>query len=172
LTYQPTANWTTQFSAGRIEQPETHHADDIVRTTASVHHTRRLGNRDWSSSVIWARNHKTIAQLDTQAVLVETAVPFLSKNAVVGRFELSERDELFEFDHELAQEVFDMTGKRAFTVGAYTLGYTREIGTLGNVNIAIGANVTTHSLADALKLFYGNRPVGASAFLRFRLTGE
>jgi hypothetical protein len=173
LSYQPADNWVTQFSAGRIERPEAHHADDVVRTTASVQYTRpRSGGADWSSSVMWARNYKNVARRATHAFLAETAIPFLAKNTVVGRFEWSQRDELFEYDHHLANEIFEQTGKRAFDVAAYTVGYTREIGTLNNVNVAIGTNMTAYGVANELKPFYGNYPVGVTMFLRFRLQGE
>ena len=59
----------------------------------------------------------------------------------------------------------------AFNVGALTVGYTRELGSMGPVRVAAGFNVTAYSIAAALKPFYGSRPVGASVFLRFRLSG-
>jgi hypothetical protein len=172
LSCRPGKNWVTQFSAGRIERPEAHHADDIVRATGSVHYTRPVLGRDWSSSVIWARNHKTVARRATHAVLAETAVPVLSKNMIVGRFEWSQRDELFEYDHDVAHDVFEGTGKSVFDVGAFTLGYVRELATTKSVNVAVGMNVTTYALAGGLKPFYGARPAAMTAFLRFRLRGE
>jgi hypothetical protein len=173
LSYQPGRNWMTQFSAGRLERPEAHHADDIVRVTSSAHYTRPTSRgAHWSSSVIWARNYKTVAKQATQAFLAETAVPFLGKNLALGRFEWSQRDELFEDNHELGDQVFEETGKRFFDVAAYTIGYSREIGTFKNVNAAVGSTVSVYGLADALKPYYGSTPVSVNVFLRFRLAGE
>jgi hypothetical protein len=68
--------------------------------------------------------------------------------------------------------VFEETGKRFFDVAAYTIGYSREIGTFKNVNAAVGSTVSVYGLADALKPYYGSTPVSVNVFLRFRLAGE
>ena len=99
-------------------------------------------------------------------------IPISRKNLLVTRAEWSQRDELFEDDHDLAHEIFEQTGKRAFDVAGYTVGYTRELGTVANIRTAVGFNATTYRIASELKPFYGNRPVGFSAFLRFRLQGR
>lgn len=170
LTWRPGQNWVAQVSAGRIERPELFHADDVVRTTASVHYTKPLrGDAEWSTSVIWARNYKTVGEYGTNSLLVETVRPITRNNLITGRFEWSQRDELFEYDHDLSHEVFHQTGKRAFNVSAYTAGYTRELGTAAKIRTAVGFNFTTYNIASNLKRFYGNRPVAASVFLRFRL---
>jgi hypothetical protein len=172
LTWQPNSNWVAQVSGARIHRPETIHVDDVVRATASLHYTRPVpGTQGWSSSLIWARNYKTIGKYATNSVLAETVVPLKRHNLFTARAEWSQRDELFEYDHDLAHELFEKTGKRAFNVGALTLGYTREFGSMGPVRAAAGFNVTTYSIAAALQPFYGSRPVGASVFLRFRLSG-
>ena len=49
-------------------------------------------------------------------------MPFSRKNFVTGRFEWSQRDELFDYDHDLAHEIEQETGKRSFNVSALTLG--------------------------------------------------
>lgn len=170
LTWQPGSNWVAQVSTGRLHQPETTHEDDVVRSTASVHHTRTIrGTLGWSSSLIWARNYKTIGRYATNAVLAETVVPIRRSNLVTARFEWSQRDELFEYDHDLAHRIFHETGKRAHNVAAYTVGYTRELGSAGPVQAAAGFNVTAHSIASTLKPYYGSSPYGANVFLRFRL---
>lgn len=170
ISWQPGRNWVAQISAGRIRRPETTHADDVVRSTASLHYTRPVrGTMGWSSSLIWARNYKTIGRYATNAVLAETVVPVSRKNLVTARFEWSQRDELFDYDHELAHDIFLQTGKHAHNVAAYTAGYTRELGSAGPVRAAAGFNVTAYSIASTLKPYYGSSPFGASAFLRFRL---
>jgi hypothetical protein len=170
LTWQPGSNWVAQVSAGRIHRPETAHEDDVVRSTASVHYTKPVrGTLGWSSSLIWARNYKTIGRYATNALLAETVVPVSRRNLLTARFEWSQRDELFEYDHDLAHRIFDETGKRAHNVAAYTVGYTRELGSVGPVQAAVGFNVTAYSISSALKPYYGSSPYGTSVFLRFRL---
>jgi hypothetical protein len=172
VSWRPGRNWLAQVSAARIRQPEVFHPDDVVRATASAHYTRPVRGSDWSSSLIWARNYKTAGRYATHAVLAETVAPVGRKNFVTARFEWSQRDELFEDDHDLAHELFEQTGKRAFPVSAYTAGYIRDVGVFASVQTGVGLNFTVYQPAAPLKPFYGERPVAASVFLRFRLTGR
>jgi hypothetical protein len=170
LSVFPTRNWMAQVSAGRLKRPEEFHNDDVERITASVHHVvpRSNGNY-WASSFIWARNYKTIEQHATQAITAESVVPLGRKNFITGRFEWSQRDELFEYDHDLAHEVEERTGKHAFSVAGLTLGYTRDVDLIQNVQTGIGANFTAYAIDSALKPYYGDRPIGVNFFVRFRL---
>lgn len=170
LSWRPTPRWLAQVSMGRLRRPETTHDDDVQRTTASVHYTRPVrGTLGWSTSVIWARNYKTIGRYSTNAFLAETVRPVTRRNLLTGRFEWSQRDELFEYDHDLAHEIFEKTGKRAHNVSAYTIGYTRELGSVRALTVAAGFNVTAYSIASTLKPFYGSTPAAASVFFRMRL---
>ena len=170
LSIFPTKNWSFQVSGAHIKRPETLHADDVDRVTASVHHVLpRPGGNYWASSFIWARNYKTVEDLGTQALVAETVVPLARKNFVTGRFEWSQRDELLENDRELAHQIEDLTGKRAFNVTAMTAGYTRDVFMARNLQAGLGANVTAYAIDSALKPYYGDHPWGVNFFLRFRL---
>jgi hypothetical protein len=149
--YFPSPNWAAQVSMGRIKQPEALEPGDQVRSTASVSYSRR----GWSSSLIWGRNHDTITQHNLNSYLVESVVPIRRRNFVTGRIELVDKDEL------------SVPG--TYRIGAYTIGYTRDIELIRYVETGIGANFTSYSLPDALKGVYGSRPVGGNVFLRFRL---
>jgi hypothetical protein len=166
----PTKNWMAQVSGGHLTRPEAFHADDVDRVTASVHHVvpRPHGNY-WASSLIWARNYKTVEERGTNAVTAETVVPFAKKNFVTGRFEWSQRDELFENNHDLAHELEERTGKQAFNVSAFTLGYTRDVDLFKNVQTGIGTNVTAYAIDRELKPYYGDHPWGVNFFVRVRL---
>jgi hypothetical protein len=166
----PSKNWMAQVSGARLTRPEQFHPDDVDRITASVHHVAPRSNGNyWATSLIWAQNHKSIANRKTRAVTAETVAPFARKNFITGRFEWSQRDELFENDHELAHEIEERTGKHAFDVAGYTLGYTRDIGVFRNVQTGIGANVTAYGIDKDLKPVYGDHPWGVTFFLRLRL---
>jgi hypothetical protein len=170
LAVFPAPKWMAQVSTGRLKRPEQFHADDVVRTTASVHHVEpRAGGNYWASSFIWARNYKTIDKNATHAIVAESVVPVTRRNFITGRFEWSQRDELFEYDHDLAHEIEERTGKNAFRVAAYTVGYTRDVDLVRNLQSGIGFNVTAYSIESALKPYYGDRPWGVNVFLRFRL---
>jgi hypothetical protein len=157
-------------SGGRLKRPEQFHLDDIDRVTASVHHVLPRANRNYiASSFIWARNCKTLEERSTNAITAETVIPFGRKNFVTGRFEWSQRDELFDYDHDLAHEIEEQTGKHAFNVSAFTVGYTRDVELVRNVQTGIGANVTAYAIDSALKPYYGSTPWGVNVFIRFRL---
>ncbi len=56
-----------------------------------------------------------------------------------------------------------------FALAPTQSGYTRDIGTFDKIETGIGANFSTYSLPDAIKPYYGNRPVAVNLFLRLRL---
>ncbi len=153
----PNKNWMAQVSVGRLARPERQEPGDVVRSTASIHYTRPMEGASWSTSLIWGRNHKTIDQHDSNSYLLETVFPIRRKNFLTARLELVDKDELFD---EHAEN---------FRIGAYTFGYTRDIGTFHNAQTGIGANFTTYSTPAAIKPVYGDHPVGFSVFARVRL---
>jgi hypothetical protein len=152
LWYFPTKNWAAQVSVGRITHPEALEPGDQIRSTASVSYTRG----GWSSSLIWGRNHDTASQRNTNSYLAETVMPVSRRNFFTGRIELADKDELFP-------------DSPTFRVGAYTLGYTRDIPLFSYVETGIGANVSFYSLPEAIKPLYGDHPLGGNFFVRFRL---
>jgi hypothetical protein len=103
------------------------------------------------------------------ALLAESVVPIRSKNFITGRYEWSQRDELFENDHALADLLESRTGRSAFKVNAFTIGYTRDIPLMRNLQSGLGFNVTAYGMEDVLKPYYGAHPWGVNLFARFRL---
>jgi len=163
LSVLPNSHWLAQVSVGRITHPESTSNGDVVRATASLHYTKALHGGDWSSSLIWGRNHYTDSKQNGDAYTLESVLPVSRKNILTGRAELVDKNELF------TTTVPALDG-RSFRIGAYTLGYTRELGTvLKVVGTAIGANGTAYSLPGAIKPYYGDRPWGVDVFLRLRL---
>jgi hypothetical protein len=152
LWYFPSKNWAAQVSVGRITHPEALQPGDQIRSTASVSYTRG----GWSSSLIWGRNHDTSTQHNNNSYLAESVVPVSHRDFITGRVELADKDELF-------------ANSPTYRIGAYTLGYTRDIALFSYVETGIGANFSFYSLPDAIKPVYGNHPVGGNIFIRFRL---
>jgi hypothetical protein len=170
VSFFPTKNWTGQVSAARLQDPEASHPGSVVRTTASVTHVRpAAANNYWATTLLWGQNYKQGEGGRSNAVLAETLVPFGRRNFVTGRFEWSQRDELFEYDHELSERITSSTGRRAFPVTAFTAGYTRDFPLFNNVQAGFGANVSLYAIDSVLRPFYGEHPVGVNMFLRFRL---
>ena len=95
LTWTPGDNWTGQVSVGRLTHPEAAEPGDVVRSTASLTYNRPLTNGNWASSLIWGRNHKTAEQHNLNSYLAESVYQFKGMNYVTGRFELVDKDELF-----------------------------------------------------------------------------
>lgn len=166
----PTRNWSGQISVGRLRDPEEAHLGDVVRTTASLEYVRPGADRNsWATSFVWGQDHKVAENITVNAVLAETVVPIRRKNFITGRYEWSQRDELFENDPAVHELLETRTGQSAFNVNAFTVGYTRDIGVVKKLQSGLGFNVTTYELADVLKPYYGAHPWGINVFARFRL---
>jgi hypothetical protein len=168
LWFFPTKNWATQFSGGRIAHPEKLEPGDQVRTTASVAYSKPLGSGSWSTTVAWGRIHSTATKRDLNSYLLESVVPIARRNFVTGRMELVDKDDLFSDQPDLEQQLDRIYGS-TFRVGAYTLGYTRDVALFRSLQTGIGANFSLYSLPDAIKPYYGTHPAGANFFLRIRL---
>jgi hypothetical protein len=171
LWYFPSKHWAAQVSAGRLAKPEALEAGDQVRVTGSVEYSRPLAGASWSSSLIWGRNHGTATRRNTNSYLFESVLPIRAGNFVTGRAELVDKDELFRGDPAL-EEQLDVRYGSTFRVGAYTIGYTRDISLVPGLESGIGANIEFYSLPDAIKPYYGNRPIGGNVFIRLRLKGK
>jgi hypothetical protein len=161
FTMTPNANWTGQFSAGRLTHPEALEPGDQVRTTASVTYNRPYARGNWASSVIWGRVHKTDGGANLNGYGVESVARFIGKNYVTGRIELVDKNELFLPGSVLYGD--------SFRVGAYTAGYTRDFYLIPRIATGLGANVTGYSMPEELHSYYGHRPAGVLVFIRFRL---
>ena len=168
LWFFPTKNWAMQVSTGRIARPEALEPGDTMRTTASLEYTRLMPGGSWSSSFIWGRNHSTATKRDLNSYLVESILPIQRKNFLTGRIELVDKDELFSGQPDIEGRL-DRSFGSTFRIGAYTIGYTRDIDLFRRVETGVGANFSTYSLPSAIKPYYGDHPVGGNVFIRFRL---
>ncbi len=170
LSVYPGKNWSGQVSVGRLHKPEESQPGDEVRTTASVEYIRPTGHgNSWATSLIWGQDYKTDERHTVNAVTAETVVPFSRKNFVTGRYEWSQRDELFANNPRLAAQTTNETGNPAFQVNAFTVGYTRDVDLFRDAQTGLGANVSTYVIDAALQPYYGAHPWGVNMFVRFRL---
>ncbi len=168
LWFFPSKNWASQVSFGRIARPEALESGDQVRSTASLHYTKPMGDNSWSTSFVWGRNHSTETRRNVNSYLVESVLPVGRKNFLTGRAELVDKDELFRGQPEIEQRLDQFYGS-TFRIGSYTIGYTRDIKVFRDVETGIGADFTAYSLPGAIKPYYGDHPVGGNIYLRFRL---
>jgi hypothetical protein len=168
LWYFPAKNWAAQVSVGRLTHPEALEVGDQVRSTASISYTKPMRGGSWSSSLIWGRNHDTDSRHNVNSYLAESVLPIKRRNFLTGRVELVDKDELFDDQPQIQQNLAILYGS-TFRIGAYTIGYTRDVDLFRHLETGIGANFTAYSLPDAIKPYYGDRPLGANVFIRLRL---
>jgi len=156
VTVSPNANWSGQFSAGRLTRPEALEPGDQVRTTASLTYNRPYARGNWATSFIWGRVHKTGDGDNLNGYGLESVARFAGRNYVTGRVELDDKDEL-------------LAVSRQFRIAAYTIGYTRDLYLVPRIATGLGANFTTYGMPAALNPYYGQHPVAVMIFLRFKL---
>jgi hypothetical protein len=166
----PTPNWSAQVSVGHLTHPEALEPGDVVRVTASAEYSRPLKTGVWSSSLIWGQNHKLVPKTYTNSFLVETALPFSKYNTFSGRMEFVQKDELFDNNPALHDQLAKAAGT-SFLIQAYTAGYTRYFPLIHWLTTGIGANFTWYVIPDAIKPYYGDHPFGVNMFLRVQLKG-
>jgi hypothetical protein len=172
LWYFPGKNWAAQVSVGHLAHPELLERGDQTRSTASVEYSKPLpGEGTWSSSIIWGRDHSTYTKRNLNSYTIESVLPIRHNNFITGRTELVDKDELFEGQPSIA-ELLDILYGSTFRIGAYTMGYTRNLHNFRHVETGIGANIEAYSLPGAIKPYYGDHPIGGNVFLRFRLRPE
>ena len=154
----PTANWTAQYSVGRLEHPEALEAGSQWRQTASVEYSRPLVAGNWATSLVWGRVHKIATDTTLNGYLLESTLNFRQRNYAFARTELVDKDELFP----------QATTHPAYRIGAYTFGGVRDLIHDHAWQLGLGADVTLYSKPSALDAAYGTRPVSFQIFLRAR----
>jgi hypothetical protein len=167
VTLAPSPSWVIEVSAGELHHPEASEPGNQQRTVASAEYARGRN----AFSLIWGRDYKTAENYAVNAVTAEGVLAFKKKNFVTGRFEWSQRDELFSADPAV-EDTFLAAGHRWFDVAAYTAGYTRDIGNWHDAEIGLGANVSTYTVPGLIQPYYGAHPFGANIYLRVRLRGD
>lgn len=162
ISWNPTKNWAFQISHGYIRNPERAEPDLKIlrRTTASAIYNRQFGrDRNWASTFVWAQNHTDDGR--TNSFLFESDFQF-QKNSVFGRFEHVQKN-----SHELVLP--PPHPEENFWVGAYSLGYVRDIMQKKGIDVGLGAMATFNRNPQSLVLFYGGKThQGWQVFLRLR----
>jgi hypothetical protein len=149
LSWNPTRNLALQVSYGYIKSPEALEPNaNRHRTTASLIYNLPLGNdNNWSNSFVWGQNNDT-GQGKTQSFLVESDYQ-RDRDTVYFRWEHVEKS-----GHELVLN--DAADTRVFPVGAYTLGYVRDLSHGNGIDIGLGTQFTINNRPDTLDRYYGD----------------
>lgn len=162
LSYNPTKEWAFQISHGYLKYPERSEPDLKVlrRTTASAIYNKAFdGNKNWSNTFVWGRNSSD--QGNSNSFLFESNYEFY-KNSIFGRLEQVQKNA-----HELVLEAPHPEGN--FLVGAYSIGYLREIVKGKKLDVGLGGIATFNTNPSSIAPFYGGtKHSGWQIFLRIR----
>jgi hypothetical protein len=164
LTVNPGARWSISLSAARIAPSRggAHLHGRLNRVGLSVLHTRPLGPQgEWASALVYGGNAPEDEGGVRGAWLIETNMDLDGKNAVFGRAEYVDRS-----PSELA-----LTGSVSgdLGIGAFSLGYAREVAALRSWTAGLGVRGTVHAIPARLEPFYGrDRLFGLLVYARVR----
>jgi plastocyanin len=162
FSWNPTKNFALQISHGYLKNPEPAEPEIRIlrRTTASAIYNKKFDeDTNWASSFVWGQNYANGER--TNAFLFESSYDF-NKNSIFGRLEQVQKS-----GHELVLDHEDED--KIFRVGAYSLGYLRELTKGKGIDVGIGAMATLNTNPSTLVPYYGGTKHGGwQIFLRFR----
>jgi heavy metal-binding protein len=149
ISWNPTKNLAIQVSQGYIKSSEAlDPKTNIHRTTASAIYNLPLGpDKNWSNTFVWGQNNAT-EKGKTQSFLIESNYQ-RGRDTVYFRWEHVEKS-----GHELVLN--EAAHTRIFPVGAYTLGYVRDLSHGNGIDIGLGAQFTINNRPDSLDRYYGD----------------
>jgi hypothetical protein len=159
LSLNPHKQLAIQFSQGFIHSPEELEPNiDVMRTTASLMHTKRFKGKSFiASSLVWGYNHNSEGE-NLHSILVETNYR-LKPLSIYSRYEWVQKD-----PHELQLLSFDE--HTVFNIHALTLGLNVPIIDKRNTELSFGSQMTWNFPDRKLKSYYGNYPLSAQVYLK------
>ena len=157
-----------QVSYGHLAHTENQEPGDQRRTTASVSYNKPFDRGNWATSLIWGRNHyyKGALKGNGNSYLAESTVNFLDRNYAYARLELVDKNELLDANERARLGIRDE--HPSFRIGAYTLGYVRDVWRPRNFLVGVGGDATLYSKPSSLEQIYGRNPASYKIFLRVR----
>ena len=161
VSYNPDPNDALQVSYGFIKNAEGDGADQH-RLTASWLYNRPLGgDANFTTALVWGQNNLT-TEGKSNSYLAEADYQH-------GRDTLFTRiEDIQKSGHELVLPE-DSLQSRKFTLGAYTLGYVRDLTHGTGIDTGLGFAVTADTKPSALDADYGaGTPVSFQIYLRLR----
>ena len=162
FSFNPTKEWSFQISHGYLKHPERAEPELKVlrRTTASAIFNKAFSDeRNWANAFVWGRNSSD--QGNSNSFLFESNYEF-DKNAVFGRFEQVQKNA-----HELVLDEPHPDGN--FWVGAYSIGYLREVIKDRGIDVGIGGMATFNTNPSSISGAYGGTAHGGwQFFVRLR----
>ena len=158
-SFTPSPNWAFQASHGQLQEPEAlHPGEDEARTTASVQYDSGQGLS--AMMAFSAKNRLPGATLT--AWLGEANWDITDRHTVFARYENVANDELFPDHHD---PLHDMT----FRIAKAQAGYAYTLPLARVFALSLGGSAAMFFKPDALDAFYGNDPMGFTAFARLSM---
>jgi rusticyanin len=162
FSWNPGKNWALQVSHGYLKNPEPSEPDLKIlgKTTASAIYNKRFSDtRNWAATFAWGQNYGNGQR--TNSFLFESNYDF-DKNAIFGRAERVQKS-----GHDLVLDHVDED--KIFWVGAFSLGYVRDVFSEKGIDVGLGGQVTFNQNPAALVPYYGGTAhAGYQVFLRIR----
>jgi hypothetical protein len=168
VTVNPTDAWSLAAGYGYLKSPEGIHPDEPMhRITASALHGRKIGaDGKATSALVWGVNRHGGDSKATNSILLENETIFDKHNTVFGRAEVVQKT---GEDLVLDEGTIDNASGTRFNLGAFQLGYIRELTRLRWATIGLGAAGTVNLVPKSLEDVYGSRnPIGTFVFVRLR----
>jgi hypothetical protein len=136
-------------------------SEDERAVAAWVQTKTMLYGGTFNTTSIYGRNDNRSSDVQLNSFLEEFLYE-LGKNNFYGRFEVLQRA-----PDQLEIQVTDgKTGAK--WIKALTLGYERQIQERGSMKMYAGAALTTYSVPEEFRVFYGDNPVAAKVYYRIK----
>ncbi|HEY3134091.1 MAG TPA: hypothetical protein VGJ47_05620 [Gemmatimonadaceae bacterium] len=176
VTFNPTAHWSLTGGYGYLKSPEELNPDESThRITASLLHGARLGTEgQWASSFVWGANKHSGETNWSNGFLAESEAILDAHNTLFGRTEIvTKTAEDLVVDNPVTlrngQVLPGFPATQKFNIGAFQLGYVRELARIRWTTIGLGAAGTVNFVPTSLEPYYGSRnPTGIFVFARVR----
>lgn len=169
VSVNPSPSLAVQFSQGFLNSPgAAHHGEHVVRTTASVLHSKGLGREGryvTSSLVLGQNSHDGVNE---RAYLAESSLQ-IDRTAFYGRYEnvTKSAQELALTDRiDPGFGSNDLKPGTLMVINNLTLGMNYRLAQHRNTDLVLGAQLTGALIGKALEPFYGKNPVSAQIYLR------
>lgn len=153
ISFNPTDEIALQASYGLLTNVEGDSVN-VHRLTVSAIYTTMIGSEGWWSSTVVFGQNILPAENASNSILLESQYS-LSGNNIYGRAEFVQKER-----HEL-----HIPGSGTADVSEITLGYSRRLITISQIDIDLGAQATYNVIPESLKGYYGSSPYGAQIYL-------
>ena len=150
--------WSAQVSGAQVNEPEPLFPGDMTRLMASVAHTRS-GPISTALTAAWGYNRGPHS--NSGAFLFESTISWLGNNYLYSRAELVGKE--LPHTHDGVPQPIEQVNN----IGAFTLGYTRDLVAKAFGRIGVGGDMTMYYVPAELQESYG-APLSFHMFVRYR----